>query len=805
MGHPSEPLGMRLFRLLLRCLPADFRVDYAGEMEQTFRAQQRDAQRTGSSFRLWTETIVDVMSTAPREHLGILRQDVQYAFRSLRRAPLFALASIATMAVGIGGVAVVAAAINGFIVRPLPVDRPDELVSVATRDAHAPVPHGLSFLDLQDYRTNTAVVSDMAGYTAQAFTLEADNRSERVTLELVTDTYFHVLAVRPFMGRLIQPGESRGASDPAVIVLAYDTWMTRFAADPHAIGHRVRVNGWPATIVGVTPPAFRGADGLVRPAGWVPASMSRDLFNAAGPSILERRGAHAFATLARLQPGRSAAEAQSAFAATAASLARTYPNTNRGVAIEVVPERRSRPNPGLRAIFGFAATASIALAVLLLLLTTANVANLMLSRATDREREVALRSALGARHGRIVRQLLTESVLLTSASGLVALPVVMLLMHVTEEALVHLTSVATLLPDLSVDWRVVAGAMAVSAIAGISCGLLPALHAVRTDLNTVLKAGGRGTSAQSRRHVAAVLVVVQVAASLSLLVAGGLFQRSLSRARDVRLGFDADGLSLASVSLDMRGYDAARRRAFYEDVQRHAIAAPLVEGAAWTSWPPFAILYDTTTAAPADRAVDDTQPAPVVFRASVSAGYFATARIPVVDGRAFDERDERTGAPVAIVNQALARKIWGTAGAVGRQLRIDAGTVKIVGVVGDGKYLEVWESREGMVFRPFAQDPPVSATLVVRAATASASLAATIAQTIRTVDSDVAPYDMKTMTEHLDSSSAFLPFRIGAMVTGVFGVVGAILAAVGLYGVVAYQRQPADAGDRPQDDTRRTR
>ena len=286
------------------------------------------------------------------------------------------------------------------------------------------------------------------------------------------------------------------------------------------IGHRVRVNGWPATIVGVTPPAFRGADGLVRPAGWVPASMARDLLNPAGPSILERRGAHAFAALARLQPGHSAAEVQSAFAATSASLARTYPTTNRGVAIEVVPERRSRPNPGLRAFFGFAASASIALAVLLLLLTTANVANLMLSRATGREREVALRSALGARQGRIVRQLLTESVLLTSMSGLVALPVVTLLMHATEDALAHLTSVATLLPDLSVDWRVVAGAMAVSAVAGISCGLLPALHAARTDLNTVLKAGGRGTSAPSRRHVAGVLVVVQVAASLSLLVAG---------------------------------------------------------------------------------------------------------------------------------------------------------------------------------------------------------------------------------------------------------------------------------------------
>ena len=273
---------------------------------------------------------------------------------------------------------------------------------------------------------------------------------------------------------------------------------------------------------------------------------------------------------------------------------------------------------------------------------------------------------------------------------------------------------------------------------------------------------------------------------MTLLVTGGLFQRSLSRARDVDLGFDPGCRSPPHRSI-CADTTPARRRAFYDDVRRRIEGVPLVAGAAGTSWVPFAILYDTTTAAPSDRVIDDTQLAPMVYQSSVSGGYFETLRMSLVDGRAFDERDDATAAPVAIVNQSLAHTLWGAASVVGRQLKIDAGVVTIVGVVGDGKYSQIWESQAGMVFRPLAQDPPVSATLVVRTTAAPASAGATMAETIRTVDADVAPYDVKTMAEHLDSGSAFLPFRIGAIITGVFGLVGVLLAAIGLYGVVAHQ------------------
>jgi predicted permease len=739
-----------------------------------------------SLLRLWFEAIRNVFTTAPREHLAILRQDVGYALRALRRAPVFAGAAILTLAVGGTAVVAVCAIINAFMFRPLPVDRPDELMSISTRDRHAAVPHGLSFPDLQDYRTQSAVFTDLLGYTPRAAALDAGRGAERVTLAMVTDNYFSLLGVQPAFGRLIQPNEGRARGDAPVLVLMHEYWQSRFGGDPSIVGRSARLNGRPFTIIGVTPPAFHGTDALIRVAGYVPLWMLDDLMNTPGTSIIKRRDAHTLTVLGRLKPGVSPAQARAALEITSAVLARQHPSTNKDVSLLLVPEAHARPNPGIGPFFRVVAVAMAGLAGLLLIITSANVVNLLLARTAGRGREVALRSALGARRGRLVRQLLTESIVLALIGSLVAVPVVVLAMRGLEQFFAQMTSIANVRPDLSLDLRVLVSTLGIAIVSGIASGLAPAFYAVRGDLNALLS-GGRGAPGESRGELRGALVVAQVALSLTLLVTAGLFARSLERAREIDLGFEPEGILLASTALDMQGYGPAQRLAFYRNVRDRIAALPGVELAAWVSWPPFAIVYETINLSPEGQAAAPDGQIPQAFAVRISPEYFATARVPVVEGRAFDERDDVNAAPVAIVNQTLARQFWPGQNAVGRRLRIGNDTLDVVGIARDGKYNFVWETPSGMVFRPLAQGVPTSATIAVRTTRAPSEMASAVRQTIRSADPDVATYDVRTMRDHLDSGNAFSVFRLGAFVTGLFGSMGVLLASIGLYGMIAFQ------------------
>ena len=736
--------------------------------------------------RLWFDTIRDVFTTAPREHVAIFQQDVGYALRTLRRTPVFAAAAILTLAVGVSGVVAVFAILNAFMFRPLPVDRPGELMSISTRDRHAAVPHGLSFADLQDYRARSAVFTDLLGYTPRPGVLDAGRGVDRVTLAVVTDNYFSLLGVQPAFGRLIQPGEGRARGDAPVLVLAHEYWQSRFGGDPSVVGRNARLNGRPFTIIGVTPPTFNGTDALIRVAAYVPLWMLDDLMNTSGRSILERRDRHAFTVLGRLKPGVSPAQARAALEIASSELARQYPSTNTDVSLLVVPETHARPNPGIGPFFRVIAVVMGGFAVLLVLLTSANVVNLLLARAAGRGREIALRSALGARRGRLVRQLLTESVVLALMGSLVAVPVVVLAMRGLEQFFAQMTSIANLRPDLSLDLRVFLVTLAAAIISGIVSGLTPAFYAVRTDVNASLKSGGRGVQGESRGRLRGTLVVAQVALSLILLVIGGLFARSLERAGDIDLGFQPDGILLASTDPGMQGYNPAQRLAFYRDVRDRIATLPGVESAGWVSWPPFAIVYETVNLFPGGQTPPPEGQIPQAFAAGVSPDYFATARVPLLEGRTFDERDDANGVLVAIVNQTVARQFWPDQIAIGRRLRIGNETLAVVGVVRDGKYNFVWETSSGMVFRPFAQDVPRSATLAVRSTRSPVDIASAVRDTIQTVSPDVGIYDVRTMRDHLDSGNAFSVFRLGALVTGLFGGMGVLLASIGLYGMIGY-------------------
>jgi len=374
-------------------------------------------------------------------------------------------------------------------------------MSISTRDRHAAVPHGLSFADLQDYRAQGAVFRDLLGYAPRPVALDAGRGVDRVTLAMVTDNYFSLLGVRPTFGRLIEPNEGRARGSAPVLVLAYEYWQSHFARDPSIIGRSARLNGRPFTIIGVTPPMFKGTDALIGVSGYVPLWMVDELMHTTGTSILERRDAHQLTVLGRLKPGVSLAQARAALEITSAELARQHPSTNKDVSLLVVPEAHARPNPGIAPFFRGTAPLIGGLAVLLLLITSANVVNLLLARAAGRGREIALRSALGARRGRIVRQLLTESIILALMGSLVAVPIVLLAMRGLEQFFAQMTSIANFRPDLRVDLPVLAAALGVGMLSGIVSGLAPALYAVRADVNASLKTGGRGAPGESRMGV----------------------------------------------------------------------------------------------------------------------------------------------------------------------------------------------------------------------------------------------------------------------------------------------------------------
>ena len=494
------------------------------------------------------------------------RRDVHHAFRTLRRSPVFAGAAVLTLAIGLTAVTGIYAILNAFVLRAMPVSHPEELVSIGTGpDTHVQIPHGVSFVDLQDYRKDRSAFVDLLGYSVAIGGLNSDNSTERITMYGVTDNYFSLLGVQPAIGRLIQPNEGRARGDAPVIVLTHEYWLSRFAGDPSVVGRKVRVTGRPFTIIGVTPQSFDKAHTLIYPSAYIPLWMYDDVMNLpAGESILERRDNHQLWVLGRLKPGVSLSQATRLAAGDdGGTRARRTRATNKDTALVVVPETHARPNPNIGPVFRVAATAFAALAVLLLLITSANVTNLLMARAVSREREVSLRAALGAGRGRLVRQLLTESIVLALLAGVVALPIAALALRNFQQGMAASTAIATLRPDFSLDVRVLIGVLGLTLLAGVVSGLAPALMAARADLNGALKSGSRGASGEPRAWFRSALVVGQVALSLMLLVSGGLFVRSLDHVRQVQLGFDPQHVVVASAVPGESGYDPEQRSAYF--------------------------------------------------------------------------------------------------------------------------------------------------------------------------------------------------------------------------------------------------
>jgi predicted permease len=778
----------RVFRALLRLLPFDFRIEHGREMEQVFRTQYAEAREEGTIgalARLWFETVRDLLQTAPRQHVAMLWQDVGYTLRTLRRTPGFTAAALLTLAIGISASASIFTIINAFLFRPLPVDQPEELVSIATLgDRHIEMPHGVSYRDLQDYGALTDVFAGLLGYQPLGAWLDDGSGHERVVVEAVTENSFSLLGVRPAVGRTLAPSDVRGP----VIVLAHEYWRSRFAGDPSIVGRAIRVNGEALTIIGVADERFTGLESLLRVSGFVPLSMIDRLKQRreGDADLFEARDRHELNVVARLRPGVRLEQARAALAVKVNVLASQYPDTNTGVVLLVVPEAQARPVPQNGPMFHVAAGVLALLAGLLLCITSANIANMLLARAASRGREIAMRTALGARTGRIVRQLFTESVVLAVLGSAGALLLAMGAAAAMEKGLASLSFEVPLRVDFSLDRRVLGVTLMVAVAAGMIAGLAPALYARRADVNTLLKTGGHRQGERGRLR--GLLVVGQIAVSLVLLIIGGLFVRTLDRARHADVGFRSDHVLMARVDLSRETYTTAQRRAYYRDARERVSALPGVQAVAWISGVAFGFEQSQTVVKTEEEATSRRDHDRESLNVSVTSEYFAAAGVPIVSGRPFDDRDTADAGPVAIVNETLARELWADTNPIGRRMRLGPNEtlVDVVGVVKDGKYILLWEAPRPMIFRPLAQATPSSATMEVFTISAPTDLANSVRVALHSVDPDVPAHRFQSMADYLEYGQAFLIFRIGALFASVFGALGLLLASIGLFGVVAY-------------------
>lgn len=718
--------------------------------------------------------------------MGTLWQDVRQGLRVLGKTPSFTIAVALTLGLGIGANAAVFSIINALLLRPLPVADPTNLYVLSVSHQDNDRPHQVSWADYVDYRDRAGVFSDVAAYQIDFAGLSADNRADRIAVSYVTGNFFTMLGLAPRAGRLILPDEGQTFGADPVIVLGHAYWKKRFNGDPSAVGRHVQINGQPFTVVGVVPETFYGVYTLVEFDAYMPFGM---IFpEPAYRETIARRDNHDLHVIGRLRAGVSFAQAQAGVELLSRQLEQQYPDTNKTVRARLIPEHLARPEPNAADSNPFVAGVFMLLVGLVLLVACVNVVNLMMVRATVRQRELAVRAALGAGRKRLVRQLLTESLLLAAAGGLAGAAIgawiSRLLSRITLPADIPIRF------DLTFDWRVFAYVAVVALGTGVIVGLIPALRASRTDLNEVLREGGRSMAdGGGRQYVRSALVVAQVAVSLVLLVAAALFVRSVQRAQSVDLGFDPSHVINLSMDVSQQGYEEARGRAFYREVEARVRALPGVESMSYTYSVPFGYYNSSEYVEAEGQPVAKGQRRPSAGYNMVGPDYFRTMKVPIVRGRAFTLEDDERARPVAIVNELLAQRFWPGQDPIGKHFRMegtDTRWLEVVGVTKTGKYSSIFEDPSLYFFAPIAQQYRPLRVIHVRTAGAPEALAPAIQKEIRTLNPDLPVYDVRSMEKMLDGPNGFFMLQMGALFGGALGVLGLVLALVGIYGVVSY-------------------
>ena len=707
-----------------------------------------------------------------------LLQDLRYAARMLMKKPGFTLVAVLTLGLGIGANTAIFSLVNTILLRPLPIARPEQVVTL-----NSGVPGRGSFPligypEYKEYRDRNQALAGLAAYGGATVSLSSNGSNERISGSYVTGNYFSLLGVGAALGRVIAPEDDRTPGGHPVVMLTYQCWQQRFGADPQIIGQSVLISGRNYTVIGVTPPEFRGTELASTPELWFPMMMKTGIEVSSGSL---KRGASPVSTIGRLRDGVSWAQAESDLNLVAAQLGREYPETNKGLIILL-----SKPglfgNAMRGSVLSFTAVA-MGVVVLVLLLACTNLVNLLLARASERHKEIAIRLAIGAGRARVLRQLLTESVLLTllgSALGLALAYCAVKLVWLKMPVLFGFTQI-----DLQLDWRVLIFTLALSLLTGILLGLLPGLQATRPDLIPALK--NESTLGGYRRsRLRNVLVVAQMSLSLVLLLCAGLVLRGLLRAQQIDPGFNPEQAVEVSFDPGMQKYDRERGRELQRQVIERVRSLPGLQAAALTTHAPL------TSGEGGGKAVfiQGEEPktatqAPIVLTTSISTDYFRTMETRLLQGRDFTAQDDAQSPPVAIVNAAFARRFWPGENPIGKRFNFTTGKwIEIVGVAQNGKYSSLAEQPNPFVYLPLAQNYESKVTLIARGAGDPNLMTATIRKEIHGLDENLSLYDARTMLEHMDLPLS--PARAAATALGGFGALALLLAAVGVFGVMSH-------------------
>ena len=710
-------------------------------------------------------------------------QDVRYSLRMLAKRPGFTVVAVVTLALGIGANTAIFSLVNTVLLRPFPVAHPERLVSLSVTGKNDSL-QALSYPSYIDYRDRNDVFDGLYATRIAAMSLSRDGNNERVWGYLVSGNYFEILGVGAAMGRPFTADDDRAPLSAPVAVISYGCWQRRFGGDPGLVGRDVLINGHSFNIVGVTPEGFSGTEMIFTPEIWVPMMM-QEWIEPGNAWLTSRRTQNIFGT-GRLKPNVTSAQAEASLGVLAAQIGKEYPDTNEGQVIRLMPPGFILP--GIRAGFlGFAAF-MMAIVALVLLIACTNLASILLARATERRREIAIRLAIGARRGRLVRQLLTESVLLAILGGGLGLLLAIWIINLVVAFKPPLDVPVTL--QLHLDWRVLAFSLITSLVTGIVFGLAPALQATRPDLVPTLKDASSQSGAQ-RSRLRSGLVVAQIAVSLVLLIAAGLVLRALQHLQTMNPGFEVEHGLKMSFDLGLQGYDQARGEQFFRQLIDRVEAVPGVRSATLTQLFPLSINYSSNgvyvEGGPPVRGGD----VPTAMVASVGLKYCATMGIPMLAGRDFNAGDTDKTTKVAVVNEAFARRFYPEAGSldevIGKRFSfkgLQGPFIQVAGICRDGKYWSIGEAPTPFVYSPLSQSYDGALTLAIRTDGDPRALATAVRSRIADLDAALPVFDVKTFSEHLGIS--LFPQRIAATVSASLGLLALLLSAVGIYGVTAY-------------------
>jgi predicted permease len=715
------------------------------------------------------------------------KHDLIYGLRMLRKSPAFTIVAALTLALGIGANTAIFSMVDSLVLRPLPVRQPDQITVLASQQGQSFINQTFSVPEYRDVAAqSTDVFSAVFTYQFGMDGLSEGGKAERILSNFVSSNFFTALGIKPALGRFILPGEGETVGTEPIIVLSYSYWKKRFGGDPGVIGRRVLVDGKPLTIVGVTPPEFYGIFPMANVQAYMPLGMMMLEGNA--PDFMTNRAFRNVVPLARLKDGVTLEQARSRLNVIAQRMSADNPKEEKDMRLLAFAERRARPNPDPQNTMLVVSGLFLGLAVMVLLLACLNVANILLVRATIREGEMAIRSALGAARSRLIRQLLTESVLLAlvGAVGGIAL-------GRWASAAVSSLNLAIDIPirlDFSFDWRVFTYALGAALLTGIVVGIVPALRASRGNINAVLHKSGRSMIAGHSRMRSA-LVIAQVAGSLMLLIVAGLFTRSLSVALHSDLGFNPNHVLDMSMDPAEVGFSETQGLQFYKSLLERARQLPGVQQASLTSYVPLGYFNNGD-----NLVIDGYDQAPGLARpyaleSVVMGDYLGTVQVPVISGRNLAESDNETAPYVAVINETTAQKYWPKQDPIGRQFKLASDakhSIRIVGVARNARSSGAKGPIGAQIYLPLAQHYTMSSlqTLLLRTNGDPGALVPEATNLVHSLAPDLPLFDVRPMVVGINTLNGLLMYRIGAGLAASLGALGLVLSVVGVYGVLSY-------------------